>query len=158
MKKNMFWIKTGLMICFVLFIGWMLASESSDSASAISDVENAVTGAADLELYEKEGNQMIKKIFGLNAADYEGIVYYKGHEALDVHEILIVKLKDRSQASAVTEAIQNRIDTQIESFTGYGTDQIRLLNNHEVSVNGNYVFYAVSENAAELLKAYKQSL
>ena len=139
MRSCMIWIKTALIVCIVLFVAWMLMSGESESDADVGAVEAAVASVG-LGSMKKSDDLTVKKVFGINAGDYEGVVYYKGEGIMDVNELLIVKLKSVSQASDVKKAAQNRLDEQIKNFTNYGTDQIDLLNQGVVVSRGNYVF------------------
>ncbi len=156
MRSCMIWIKTALIVCIVLFVAWMLMSGESESDADVGAVEAAVASVG-LGSMKKSDDLTVKKVFGINAGDYEGVVYYKG-EGMDVNELLIVKLKSVSQASDVKKAAQNRLDEQIKNFTNYGTDQIDLLNQGVVVSRGNYVFYTVSENSDKLKSAFVGAL
>ncbi|MEE1515076.1 MAG: DUF4358 domain-containing protein [Christensenellaceae bacterium] len=153
----MIWIKTALIVCIVLFVAWMLMSGESESDADVGAVEAAVASVG-LGSMKKSDDLTVKKVFGINAGDYEGVVYYKGEGIMDVNELLIVKLKSVSQASDVKKAAQNRLDEQIKNFTNYGTDQIDLLNQGVVVSRGNYVFYTVSENSDKLKSAFVGAL
>lgn len=157
MRSCMIWIKTALIVCIVLFVAWMLMSGESESDADVGAVEAAVASVG-LGSMKKSDDLTVKKVFGINAGDYEGVVYYKGEGILDVNELLIVKLKSVSQASDVKKAAQNRLDEQIKNFTNYGTDQIDLLNQGVVVSRGNYVFYTVSENSDKLKSAFVGAL
>ena len=157
MRSCMIWIKTALIVCIVLFVAWMLMSGESESDADVGAVEAAVASVG-LGSMKKSDDLTVKKVFGRNAGDYEGVVYYKGEGIMDVNELLIVKLKSVSQASDVKKAAQNRLDEQIKNFTNYGTDQIDLLNQGVVVSRGNYVFYTVSENSDKLKSAFVGAL
>ena len=157
MRSCMIWIKTALIVCIVLFVAWMLMSGESESDADVGAVEAAVASVG-LGRMKKSDDLTVKKVFGINAGDYEGVVYYKGEGIMDVNELLIVKLKSVSQASDVKKAAQNRLDEQIKNFTNYGTDQIDLLNQGVVVSRGNYVFYTVSENSDKLKSAFVGAL
>ena len=156
MRSCMIWIKTALIVCIVLFVAWMLMSGESESDADVGAVEAAVASVG-LGSMKKSDDLTVKKVFGINAGDYEGVVYYKGEGIMDVNELLIVKLKSVSQASDVKKAAQNRLDEQIKNFN-YGTDQIDLLNQGVVVSRGNYVFYTVSENSDKLKSAFVGAL
>lgn len=158
MKENMVWIKAALICCLVIFMASMLMVGQHDSKTVISDMENKILAEGDLGTMLKSNSQMVKKIFGLNDAEYEGIVYYQGSGVMDVSELLIVKLKSDSQADTVEKAMQGRVEAQIQNFTNYGTNQIDLLKSYEIRVVGNYCFYAVSENASQLREIFSKSL
>ena len=157
MRSCMIWIKTALIVRIVLFVAWMLMSGESESDADVGAVEAAVASVG-LGSMKKSDDLTVKKVFGINAGDYEGVVYYKGEGIMDVNELLIVKLKSVSQASDVKKAAQNRLDEQIKNFTNYGTDQIDLLNQGVVVSRGNYVFYTVSENSDKLKSAFVGAL
>ncbi|MFR4699048.1 MAG: DUF4358 domain-containing protein [Christensenellaceae bacterium] len=153
----MIWIKTALIVCIVLFVAWMLMSGESESDADVGAVEAAVASVG-LGSMKKSDDLTVKKVFGINAGDYEGVVYYKGEGIMDVNELLIVKLKSVSQASDVKKAAQNRLDEQIKNFTNYGTDQIDLLNQGVVVCRGYFVFYTVSVNSDKLKSAFVGAL
>lgn len=46
---------------------------------------------------------------------------------MSVNEILVVKVKDKSQVEDVEKAVEERLSTQKKSFEGYGVKQTRLL-------------------------------
>ena len=63
---------------------------------------------------------------------------------MDADELLVVKMKDEQQASAVEQAILQRQASQKASFEGYGAQQTALLNGYVLEIKGRYAFYAVS--------------
>lgn len=79
------------------------AVRRTSSKAVIDDVEEAVASAMDLSGMEKTSNRMIKRLYGLNANDYEGAVLYISTFNMDVEELLIVKLKDKSQGETVEQ-------------------------------------------------------
>ena len=58
----------------------------------------------------------------------------------------------------MTEAAQKRLDTQKESFEGYGVEQTKLLNDAVLENKGDYVILIVSEKAQAGDEAFKKSL
>lgn len=81
-----------------------------------------------------------KRIFGLNAEDYEGIAYFKPVSQMDVEELLIVKVKSEEQMESLEEAADERIENQKKSFDGYGAAQCALLEKAIVKKKGNFLF------------------
>ena len=77
---------------------------------------------------------------------------------MDVDEILIVRMKDSAQENALKDAMQTRIDTQTQSFEGYGVNQTKLLKDAVIDVKGNYALLVVNEKAAEADEAFRKSL
>lgn len=158
MKKKMYLIKTILIGCIVLFMAYMLMNVQPNSDADIVEIENKITSEGNLGTMTKKDSMMIKKVFGLNDAEFEGAIYYKGEGAMDVTELLIIKLKSNAQSVAVEAAIRDRLDSQIQSFTNYGTNQLQLLENSEIKVVGNYCFYVVSENAVQFKEIFLNNI
>ena len=77
---------------------------------------------------------------------------------MNAQELLIVKLKDSSQAEAVTNAINSRLETQKSSFEGYGIEQFDMLENHILDVQGNFILYIVHPDATKADQAFRNSL
>ena len=139
MKKKMYLIKTILIGCIVLFMAYMLMNVQPNSNADIVEIENKITSEGNLGTMTKKDSMMIKKVFGLNDAEFEGAIYYKGEGAMDVTELLIIKLKSNAQSVAVEAAIRDRLDSQIQSFTNYGTNQLQLLENWIVKLDSNKI-------------------
>ena len=144
MKRMMIFIKIGLVCCLLVFIGLMMRSDPQ-SDKTVLEVEESI---ADMSSMERAQENDIRRAFGLSVNDYEGVVYYKSVSNMDVDEILIVKLKSSEQAEAVEGAVNSRIDSQLQSFQGYGVEQCQLLD----------VFYVVSQYASAYDKAFLSSL
>ena len=60
---------------------------------------------------------------------------------------------------SVSDAIEARLQTQKNTFEGYGVEQYDLLTNHAVvEVRGNYILFVVSPNAEAARKAFRGAL
>ncbi len=151
------YIKIAMVALLVLFIVLDLSDEP-DSAVQIETVAENVVKAAGLQASEPAEARMVKRFYGLNPKDYEGAVLYAPVDNMDAHELFLVKLKDDTQKKTVKDAIEERLDTQLKSFEGYGAEQTALLEKHVLSVKGNYVLYIVGEYAEDAREAFAESL
>ena len=147
-----------LMVIGLLVFIILLQMGTPNSKSSLEEVSQAVSGSVSLEGMEESSNQMFKKFYGLNANDYEGVSLYAPASNMDAEEILIIKLKDSSQAEAVTAAVNKRLETQKSSFEGYGIEQFDLLEDHILDVQGNFILYVVHPEASKADQAFKDSL
>ena len=116
----------------IFFIVFQVGNKSSNAS--LESVSENVVGTLDLEGMQESNNRMFQKFYGLDAEDYEGVTLYSPASNMDAQELLIVKLKDTSQAEAVTEAINSRLETQMNSFEGYGIEQYAMLEDHVLDV------------------------
>lgn len=122
-------------------------------------VREAVTARMDLSNVLEADNQMIRRLYGLDIAAYEGCILYYPATNMGAEELLIVKLADLEQAQTVQSAIEKRLQTQKNTFDGYGVEQYDLLTNHAVvEVRGNYVLFAVGQTSDQVRQAFLDAL
>lgn len=146
------------MVAALLIFMIVLQVGNRSSNASLESVSQEVLGAADQEGMQESNNRMFQKFYGLDAQDYEGVTLYSPVSNMDAQELLIVKLKDSSQAEAVTEAINSRLETQMNSFEGYGIEQYAMLEDHILDVQGNFILYVVNPNAQAANDAFRNSL
>lgn len=146
------------MVAALLIFMIVLQVGNRSSNASLESVSQEVLGAADQEGMQESNNRMFQKFYGLDAQDYEGVTFYSPVSNMDAQELLIVKLKDSSQAEAVTEAINSRLETQMNSFEGYGIEQYAMLEDHILDVQGNFILYVVNPNAQAADDAFRNSL
>ena len=157
-KENwLSFIRYGMLMLLVVFIVALLGADKT-SETKIETVEKAVEKEVPLTGMHSVQSQMVKRLYGLNVNDYEGVVLYISDSNMGAEELLIVKLADTSQAEAVESAVQTRIENQENSFEGYGVEQYQLLQEHVFDVEGNYVFFMVHKEAQKAQKAFLNNL
>ena len=153
MNKQSISVLTILIIFMIL-----LQARDKTSNASLEDVAQSVAGAIDLEGMEESTNQMFRKFYGLNAGDYEGVTLYAPASNMNAEELLVIKLQDSSQADSVTQAINSRLETQMNRFEGYGVEQYDMLENHVLDVQGNFILYIVHPDAEKADQAFRSSL
>lgn len=147
-------------IVFVLIIVYvvLLLLFTSGSSKPFEDVAAAVSGSLDTDVLTQMDDRMLKRNFGLNSADYDGVMYYASASSMSVEEVLLIRVDSRDQIRQISDAIDERINARMDAFEGYAPDQVRLLEDAQQSVRGRYVFFAVSSQAAEYRNAFDTSL
>ena len=150
-------VKYILLLILLVFV-ISLQSGGKTSSASMEAVSEAVTGAVDMDGLSAADNRMIKRLYGINANDYDGAALYVSGSNMEVEEILIVKLKDTAQSASVESAVQARVDRQLESFEGYGPEQCSLLEAHVLDIQGNYILFIVDADAAAADQAFRKSL
>lgn len=151
------YIKIALAVILLIFVILDMASDPISDANIETVTENVVK-AAGFEGMEQAEPRMVKRFYGLNPKDYEGAALYAPADNMDAHELFLVKLNDVSQMNSVEDAIEERLNTQLKSFEGYGAEQTALLKKHVLLERGNYVLYVVGEHADDAQKAFVESL
>ena len=155
MTDPRFWkiIKWAMIICLVVVI---VSGRLNNriSAAGFDTMSQAVTEAADLSKMQEADNQMLKRLYGLDGADFDGILLYYPTSNMGAEELLLVKMKDVSQAEAVQAAIENRLATQKKSFDGYGAEQTAMLEKSIIKVRGNYALFISADDPVRVQAAF----
>lgn len=140
-------------VLVLLFLCTKLA-HGKESQTEFSVMSEAVTAAVDLTPMQQADNQMIKRLYGLDPADYDGVLLYYPTTNMGAEELLLVKLRDTAQQETVAAAIEARIGTQKSSFDGYGVEQYAMLEKSVTELQGNYALLIVAADTAPVRQAF----
>ena len=147
-----------VILVFIILYLIMLMVYASGSKRAFSEVEKAVSSVLNSDELTKMDERMLKKNFGLNSADYQGVMYYASPSSVSAAEVLLIQVKNESQTDAVTDSIEKRKAQRMEDFEGYLPEEVKLLEDAQLSVRGKYIFYAVSSDASKYRNTFDKSL
>lgn len=131
---------------------------SSESAVPAEEVFAKVSAAVTSDKMQLSSNRYFKKYYGLNAADYDGVLYYAPVSNMDAEELLVVKLKSADQEEAVTDAILKRQSDKEQSFEGYAPEQYALAGKYILDVKGNYILFVIDPDAEAIDAAFQGAL
>lgn len=147
-------------VVFVLIVVFvvLLMLYASGSSKPFDEVGQGVEASLDTEKLTEQNASVFKRNFGLNAADYAGVMYYSTGANISAEEVLLIKVKSADQIQEVTNAIDERVESRINDFDGYAPDEVKLLEDARQSVRGTYIFFAASEKADDYLTAFTNSL
>ncbi|NLK95487.1 MAG: DUF4358 domain-containing protein [Clostridiales bacterium] len=124
----------------------------------LEDIKNNVMSVVDNTKFVEGDNKSFKRFYGLNMDDYKDVILYLPSSTMEVSELLIIKVNDTSQIDSIEECINKRIESQENSFKDYAPEQYSIIKQNEISIKGNYVFLAISENGAEMKEKFIESI
>lgn len=152
-------MKKFYILLLILIFAFPCFGCSSAAQPPLSQVETDLLAASqNLSGMEKGDGKALKRYYGLNLNDYEEVLIYTPANYMDVSELLIIKAKDPTQLDLIEEAVDTRNAIQLESFGGYGPEQVALLDNYEFKIIGNTLFYCVSPDASVLKDTFSESM
>lgn len=142
-------------VCLYIF---SLLQTGRQSAAPFDDVAQAVFASVDTSSMQPADNQMIRRLYGLQPADYDGIALYYPTTNMGAEELLVIRLSDMSQQETVTAALEQRVADQIHVFEGYAPEQTALLQRAILDVQGNYILLAVHPDGDAARDAFRDAL
>ena len=147
-----------IIVAVILAYIAVIMAYASGSSRPFEEVEAALSSALDGSGLKKMDSQMLKRNFGLNSADYAGVMYYASESSMSAEEVLLIRVSGDSQVQEVADAVSERISSRKNAFDGYAPEQVKLLEDAQQSVRGRYVFFAVSPDAEEYRAVFDGSL
>lgn len=147
-------------VLLIVIVGYLavLMVYASGSRRSFEEVSKAVSSVLDSKELTKMDDQMLKRNYGLNSADYKGVLYYSSPSSISAAEVLVIQVKNDAQVEQVTDAIAQRKAQREEDFDTYLPEQVKLLEDAQESVRGRYIFFAVSSKASAYRSAFDKSL
>ena len=150
-------LKYALLLALIVLL-LSQARGNRTSSAAFEDVASAVRTAADLEPMTPGDNQMFRRLYGLDPESFDGILLYVPSYTMSVEELLLIKLDSLDQQDAVRAAMESRVASQIEVFSGYGPEQVAMLERAVIDIRGNYALLVVADDPETVRQAFGGAL
>ena len=122
------------------------------------DIENSLKAKTDIEELKKCNTRELLEFVGIDFSGYSEVLYYKSRVALDVTELCIVKAHSRNDLNDVQDAVEKRVDSQINTYRDYGPKQVNQLKNAVITKRGKYLFYCVADEAEKYEEVFRHAV
>lgn len=151
MKK----IEYGVIALFVV-IACALPFFRIDKNVPFHKVEETVLSRISLKSMKKADMQFLRQYYHLSDEDYEKELVYTSKNAMGAEEIAIFYEHDETKLNSIYKQVENRLQTQLKSFQGYGVEQTKLLQQSVIMKKGQYVIYIAYQNANAIASDVKK--
>ena len=135
----------------------MQAAGNRSSSTSFEEMAGAVRQSTDLSPMSEGDNQMLKRLYGIDGAEYDGFMLYYPASSMGAEELLLIRMKDPAQKEAVRKAMETRRDTQLSNFEGYGVEQTAMLENSVIDVKNNYALFVSAQDPAAVQEAFRKA-
>nr|WP_304973942.1 DUF4358 domain-containing protein [uncultured Schaedlerella sp.] len=150
-------LKLGAAFMILVYVVLLLIY-TSGSTKPFEEVAGSVEPLLNKESLVREDAQALKRYYGLNSADYEGVMFYSAEFSISAQEVLLIEVKTDQQVQEVRDAIEERLESRKNTFEGYAPEQAQLIREAQIQVRGRFLFLAVSPEAETLAAAFTKSL
>ncbi len=148
-------------ICVILLLGFIVflfiwhSGETKKTAEELASPVLEITDASEMT---RKSEEDAAEAFGFDLSKTEGVVYYRNDNIMDVSELLIVKLNDKTDSDEFKSAVESYVADRKNLYKNYAPQQFALLENCIIDSNGNTLFYCTSKNAEKYYKEFKSNL
>lgn len=134
-------------------------AESAPAASELSaeDIWNTVSAGKELPDFMDLDDSLLSDLYGIDAGDLDSYVAKVPMINVKATEFFIAKVKD-GKMDAVKEGIAKRQADLDEQWSMYLPDQLELVQNYKLVDSGDYVMFAVTEYADDIVKAFEDAV
>lgn len=116
------------------------------------ELRKRVESELSLSDMQKGDEQLLRRLYGLNAGELKHWILYTAQDNMDVEELLLVEAAEEGQMELIRQAAEKRAETQRNNFEGYGPEQLKLIEKYVLRESEPYVLFVISKDA-EAVKA-----
>lgn len=165
-------LKLAAALALIIFLLVQLTA-GKISSSPWESVQAAVNNAAEIKTDEgtddtqdttdaperTQGDaKMLRRLYGLDAADFAAVELYYPAGALGADELVLIKLKTPDQAAEVENAMNARKTSQMNNFEGYAPESYEIISNAVIDVREGYALFVAGSDAESVKKAFRRAL
>ena len=151
MKKKIAIIVIIVAIIAIVVLAIMLVKNNNKTIQInIEDLASKIlqSGAFADELI-KVDSEMIMSDYNFTADEVEEFVSYQGSGATS-EEIVILKVKDKSNLNSIKDKINARIEERKEDFQSYLPKEVGKIDSSILRGEGNYIIFCVSNDSSKV--------
>ena len=142
-----------LSVAILFFISLNIYSCSNDIQNV--DLNEAVKSIMENdsdEIFKDGASKEFKRYYGLNINDYDQVILKLPNSNMDVN------VKNESDIDLLEESIDARVENQGNIFKDYAPEQYSIVQDYELYIKDNIVFFVISKNAESIKKNFKDIL
>lgn len=147
--------KAVMLLMLVIFLGTVYYINDAEDVP-MAKIEKALKKDSPIAELKKRNTRELMEYMGVDFSKYDEVLYYKSHEALNVSELMIVKVKSKSQLNDVQDAVEARIKEQVDTYVDYGPEQVAMVDNAVVLKRGKYLFYCVAKDPEKYEEVFRR--
>lgn len=132
-------------------------SAPADNGSAelsAQDVWNSISAGRELPDFMDLDDGLLSDLYGIDAADLDSYAAKVPMINVKATEFFIAKVKS-GKMDAVKAGIAKRQADLDEQWSSYLPDQLELVQNYKLVESGDYVLFAIYEDADDIVKAFE---
>ncbi|MGL5765045.1 MAG: DUF4358 domain-containing protein [Sarcina sp.] len=144
------------LILFIFSFSLLLISCTKNQSINLSTLDIELHNDIIMDNFKSGSVKDLRRFFGISNSDFKEFLFFKPAYTMDVNEILILKLNDESDRTAIKDKIDERVQKQIETFGSYGPSQCAILEDYIIKEKGDYLFYCVSTDSEKIYEIFKE--
>lgn len=170
--KRMTLKRYAIILASVMLLGGCAESAPADTTTATTAQTEAVQKEAKAiaHIYDEITNnvtlyspfcwddEFISNYYGIDTTSLEEYVFSMSEDATSAETIIIMKAKDVTNISSLSDCLQVVVDEKKNEMENYLPEQFEIVEKSSVQTKDNYVWLVISENADAITKIIEDSI
>lgn len=136
-----------------------VSSESSQKeAKPIADIYDEIETSVTLYSPLCWDDEFISNYYGIDVSTLDEYVFSMSEDATSAETIIIMKAKDASNVTALSDCLQVVVDEKKNEMENYLPEQFEIVEKSSVQIKDNYVWLVISENADAITSIIKDGI
>lgn len=119
-----------------------------------ADIWNTISAGKELPAFMDVDDDLLSALYGIDAADLDSYAGKIPMMNVQATEFFIAKVKS-GKMDAVKSGIAQRQSDLDEQWGSYLPEQLELVQNYKLVESGDYVMFAITEYADDMVKAFE---
>lgn len=133
-------------------------TEETVEAKAITEIYEDITKTVTLYSPFCWDDEFISNYYGIDVSSLEEYVFSMSEDATSAETIIIMKAKDATSVSSLSDCLQVVVDEKRNEMENYLPEQFEIVEKSSVQTQNNYVWLVISENADTITNIIKDSI
>ncbi|MBQ2450898.1 MAG: DUF4358 domain-containing protein [Lachnospiraceae bacterium] len=133
-------------------------TEETVEAKAITEIYEDITKTVTLYSPFCWDDEFISNYYGIDVSSLEEYVFSMSEDATSAETIIIMKAKDATSVSSLSDCLQVVVDEKRNEMENYLPEQFEIVEKSSVQTQNDYVWLVISENADTITKIIKDSI
>ncbi len=143
-------------ILIIIFVAFSISTKTKTKKSA-TEISAEIIKQIDISELSERDSLFFSKTFGCASNEFESIAYYSSDDVMNVSEILVIKLSDRSPSLEIYEQLEEYTSSRYDTYAAYAPDQGDQLKNRILERKGNVIFMYIGNDEQTALDAFNRS-
>lgn len=150
----------GQLICVFLLIAFIGVSFFGEGATEknVAEIGADVTAQMNTEGLKSFDGERLFSQYGLDEDMLDSFVYYGSEDIMDVREIIVIKGKENTDLSAISDLIVKKAEEKYNTYKDYDPVAAALLEKRVIENSKGAIIYIVHDDAAAGLEAFMKSV
>ncbi len=158
-KKVLSYIGMGIALVGLLaiFVS-QLSAGKIHSDQPYETVSAKVLEGLDGNLYPQVSTASVPRYLQLDPASFTSFGYWRNNDTMSARELCLVQFDNPEAAKSFEQAVNARITSQHDIYSGYAPEQTAQMEDALVDVEDNYALYYVGDDPAGREAIFKAAL